>query len=94
MDITVRAGYNNETENVLKALKAAVVATSGTLDEPEPFVRLSGYKEYAVEYTIRVWCKSGDYWDVYFDLMENIGKAYADHGVKGGVPGMNVYMEK
>ena len=93
VDITVRAGYNNETTQVLRALKDAVAATPKTLQTPAPFVRLSGYKEYAVEYTLRVWTESANYWDVYFDLMENIGRAYATHGIKGGVPGMNVYMQ-
>lgn len=94
VDIVVRAGYNNETTQVLKALKDAVAATPKTLQAPAPFVRLSGYHEYAVEYTLRVWTESANYWDVYFDLMENIGRAYAAHGIKGGVPGMNVYMQE
>lgn len=93
VDITVRAGYNNDTTAVLKALKDAVAATPKTLQTPAPFVRLSGYHEYAVEYTLRVWTESANYWDVYFDLMENIGRSYATHGIKGGVPGMNVYMQ-
>lgn len=94
VDIAVRAGYNNEVSAVIKALKEAVTATGKTLGEPEPFVRLSGYHEYAVEYTLRVWTKSADYWDVYFDLLENISKAYAANGINGAVPGMNVYMQK
>ena len=93
VDIVVRAGYNNETTEVLRALKDAVAATPKTLQTPAPFVRLSGYKEYAVEYTLRVWTESANYWDVYFDLMENIGRSYATHGIKGGVPGMNIYMQ-
>ncbi len=93
VDIVVRAGYNNEVDNVKQALLDAIAATPGALKDPEPFARVSGYYEYAVEYTVRAWCKSGDYWDVYFDLMENISKQYAAHDVKGGVPGMNIYMQ-
>ena len=46
------------------------------------------------EYTIRVWAQGSDYWNVYFDLLENISKAYAANGVKGAVPGMNIYMQE
>ncbi len=93
VDITVRAGYNNEVSAVKKALEEAVAATPNALTDPEPFVRLSGYHEYAVEYTLRVWTKSASYWDVYFDLLENISRAYAANGINGAVPGMNVYMQ-
>ena len=79
---------------VKKALTEAVAATNKTLNDPEPFIRLSGYKEYAVEYTIRVWAQGSDYWNVYFDLLENISKAYAANGVNGAVPGMNIYMQE
>ena len=77
-----------------KALTEAVAATDNTLNDPAPFIRLSGYKEYAVEYTIRVWAQGSDYWNVYFDLLENISKAYAANRVKGAVPGMNIYMQE
>ena len=90
----IRAGYNNDIATVKKALTEAVAATNKTLNDPAPFIRLSGYKEYAVEYTIRVWAQGSDYWNVYFDLLENISKAYAANGVKGAVPGMNIYMQE
>lgn len=93
VDVTVRAGYNNDIDTVKKALNEAVGATNSILSDPEPFIRLSGYHEYAVEYTIRVWVNGADYWTVYFDLLENISKAYAANGVNGAVPGMNVYMQ-
>ena len=94
VDIVIRAGYNNDIATVKKALTEAVAATNKTLNDPAPFIRLSGYKEYAVEYTIRVWAQGSDYWNVYFDLLENISKAYAANGVKGAVPGMNIYMQE
>lgn len=53
----IRAGYNNDIATVKKALTEAVAATDKTLNDPAPFIRLSGYKEYAVEYTIRVWAQ-------------------------------------
>lgn len=94
VDLIIRAGYNNDITIVKKALREAIADTANVLSDPEPFVRLSGYKEYAVEYTIRIWAQSPDYWNVYFDLLENISKAYASNGVNGAVPGMNIYMQE
>ena len=93
VDIEVKAGYNNKTEDVIAALQKAVKVTPKALQDPAPFVKLCGYNEYSISYTVRVWCNSSDYWDVYFGLMENIGKEKDAAGIKGGVPGMNVYMQ-
>lgn len=94
VDIEVKAGYNNDTQVVLKALNAAVAKTPKVLQDPAPFVKLVGYNEYSISYTVRTWCNSADYWDVYFTLLENIGAEKDAAGVKGGVPGMNVFMQQ
>ena len=46
------------------------------LDAPEqPFARLSGSTNETMEFTTRAWCKTKDYWDVYFDLTQSITEA-------------------
>ena len=74
------------------ALHNAVSLVSGILPEPEPFVRVSGYGESNIEYTVRVWCKTDDYWTVYYDLMEAVGAAFDAHGVSMSYPQMNVHV--
>ena len=61
------------------------------LDSPEPFARISGGSNEAMEFTVRAWCKSADYWDVYFDLTQNITEAMADNQVKA--PAVRVIKE-
>jgi small conductance mechanosensitive channel len=46
------------------------------LTEPAPQVRVSAHSDSALTYTVRVWCKTADYWDVYFDMTESIKKAF------------------
>lgn len=90
VDIETKAGYSNDPEAVYKAVLEAVKMTPTALQDPAPFVRVSGYTDYAIVYTIRVWTKSENYWDCYFDLMENVGKCKDKNGIVGGVPSMNV----
>ena len=53
-----------------------------TLCEPEqPFVRVKSYGDSAVNLLTRVWCKTENYWDVYYDLIENIGEAFNENGI-------------
>lgn len=92
VDLTFGADYTCRPEQVKAALHNAVSLVSSILPEPEPFVRVSGYGESNIEYTVRVWCKTADYWTVYYDLMEAVGAAFDAHGVSMSYPQMNVHV--
>ena len=47
-----------------------------------PFARLSGGTNEAMEFTVRAWCRNADYWDVYFDLTQQITEALGAAGVQ------------
>lgn len=80
LDLTVRAGYDVPTEAVYAAL-AEAVRVPQLLEEP-PVIRLSGYGDYAAEYTVRVWVRNEDYWDVRFDLLERIRASFREHQIE------------
>lgn len=90
VDFETKAGYQNKFEDVYAAVLDAVANTPTALQDPAPFVRVNGYTNYAVVYLIRVWCKSEDYWDTYFDLMQKVGEYKDKHGIVGGVPSMHI----
>ena len=90
VDFETKAGYQNKFEDVYAAVLDAVANTPTALQDPAPFVRVNGYTDYAVVYLIRVWCKSEDYWDTYFDLMQKVGEYKDKHGIVGGLPSMNI----
>ena len=94
VDFETKAGYSNKFEDVYKAVVEAIMDTPTALKDPAPFVRVSGYTDYAVIYTIRVWCKSEDYWTCYFDLMQKVGEYKDKNGIVGGVPSTKVIMDK
>ena len=93
VDFTVKAAY---TEPAQKVVDALVVA--GTVDkvlmDPAPFAAINAYCDGAVEYTLRVWTKTEDYWDVYFIINQNIKNTFDAQGIKAGYPHMHVFMEK
>lgn len=91
IDFVFTAGYGCPQEDVKRALRSAVDRFPKVLDDPEPFIRVSGYKE-AVEYTVRVWCRTEDYWELYYDIMEAVPEAYAEYGAEMSYPYINVLM--
>ncbi|MCR5090177.1 MAG: mechanosensitive ion channel family protein [Oscillospiraceae bacterium] len=92
VDRTFCASYDSDTENVKAAILEAVSRDGRILLDPAPFVRLLDYKESAVEYVVRVWCKGADYWDVYFDLNENVRECFKEKGVAMSYPHINVHV--
>lgn len=94
VDISVSASYDAATEEVRAALLEAAGLDERILPDPAPFAAIVSYGESSIDYTVRVWCATADYWDVYFALNENIRTCFARHGVEMSYPHMNVHMMK
>ena len=62
------------------------------LKDPAPFARISGGTNEAMQFTARAWCKTEDYWDVYFDLTQAITEKLGENGVQA--PAVRVISEK
>lgn len=92
VDIAINASYDCATEDVRSAVLEAVAMDEKALSEPAPFIAISSYGTSTVEYTVRVWCNSADYWDVFFALNENIRECFAKNGVKMSYDHLNVHM--
>lgn len=92
VDLCFTASYDAPVEKVKEAIQNVVGAHPLVMFTPEPFVRVSGYGESAIEYTVRVWCATGDYWTVYFDLMEQVKVAFEQANVEMTYPHINVHM--
>lgn len=92
VDLTFTASYDAPVETVKQAVTQVMGSHPLTLATPEPFVRVSKYGDSAIEYTMRVWCATGDYWTVYFDMMEQVKAAFDACGVEMTYPHLNVHM--
>ena len=89
--IDVSASYEVPTQKVIDAL-----ALAGTMDkvllEPAPAAVVSAYGESAISYSLRVWVKNEDYWDVYFALNQRIKNIFDEQGVAMTYPHLNVHI--
>ena len=94
VDIAVNTSYDCATEDVRTALNAAIAMTDKVLNEPAPFVAIAAYNASTIEYTVRAWCNTADYWDVHFALNENIRASFAEHKVEMSYEHINVHMMK
>lgn len=95
VDIEVSASYEDKTEKVLEALRSVVEADERILknEEHPPLVRLLRFGANDITYVIKVWCETAEYWNVYYDIMENIRKVYEERGITFSYPHTIVHLE-
>ncbi|MBQ9250125.1 MAG: mechanosensitive ion channel family protein [Oscillospiraceae bacterium] len=92
VDMYFSAAYDEPTEKVKAAIMEAINQDARILSDPAPFVRLFEYKGSAISYVVRVWCNNADYWDVYFDLNENVRESFQRNGVAMSYEHVNVHV--
>lgn len=82
VDLVFGVSYDSQPQQVIACIKGVIGAHPKALFTPEPFVRMSALKDSAIEYTLRVWCATQDYWDLYFDLLEQVKAAFDQNGIE------------
>ena len=82
VEIIVSASYDSDIEFVKATLLEVASKVNGVLDDPAPMARLKAMSASSIDFVYRVWCKTPDYWDVYFDSMELIKKTFDEKGIE------------
>jgi len=93
IDLVFTTGYDCDIDKVKGILIDAAKNHEKVLDDPEPFARLTRHGDSALEYTVRVWCKSEDYWEVNFDLMEKVKKDFDKNGIAIPYPQVDIHID-
>lgn len=93
VDIPVSAAYSAPTQKVIDALALAGTVDNALLD-PAPQAVITGYGDSAISYSLRVWVKSADYWDVYFSVTQRIKTIFDEQGIEMTYPHLNVHLDR
>ena len=94
VDLVFTTAYDCDVDKVKTILMDIITDHEKVLDDPAPFARLTKHGDSALEYTVRAWCKSEDYWDVNFDLVETVKKEFDKNGISIPYPQMDVHISK
>ncbi len=82
VDLVFNTSYECDVDTVKQVISKVIENNPMALKNPEPFVRLSEHGDSALTYTVRVWCKNADYWDVKYDTIESVKKAFDENGIQ------------
>jgi len=92
VDIVFNVAYDSDIEFVKRTILDVVEKHPEVLNDPKPMARLSAHGDSAMSFTARAWCKTDVYWDVKFDLMEEVKKVFDEKGIKIPYPQMDVHI--
>ena len=82
VDLTFNLSYSADSKKVKDIIKNAINENELVLKDEDIFVRTTAYGASGIDYTLRVWTKSKDYWTVYFDLLEGVKEELDKAGIE------------
>jgi len=86
LDIPVPVRYGDDLDAVVKKLQQIVDARSDALKDPAPQVKVFDYKENGVTVNVRMWAESSKYWDLRWDLYQEIRRSLEAAGFQAPIP--------
>lgn len=82
VDITFNLSYDADAEKIKQIMHKAIDDNQMVMHDQDIFVRATAYQANGVDYTLRVWTKNENYWNVYFDLMDRLKKDFDDNKIE------------
>lgn len=92
VDLVFGVGYDADLETVKRVIHEVVAADSRVLDDPAVTVGLVELADNSVNFAVRPWVKSGDYWGVYFGLNEAMKQRFDAEGINIPFPQRDVHI--
>ncbi len=94
VDIDISVSYSSDIDKVKKVINELISKNELVLKEENNYVKLSKPDDSALVFAVRVWTKTENYWDLYFDLMESIKKTLDKNKIEIPFPQMDVHINK
>jgi len=92
VDWTFGMAYGDDVESFKKAIHDFIAEDSRILNDPAPFIGLTELADSSVNFAVRVWVNSPDYWDVFFQMNEKVYQRFADYKLNIPFPQMDVHL--
>ncbi len=92
VDMVFSASYDAPTLTVKTAIQEVLDAIPAIRQDPKPVIWINAYGASSIDYVVRAWTTTQDYWDVYYALMEGVRESFARHGVEMTYNHLNVHL--
>ncbi|MEA1971903.1 MAG: mechanosensitive ion channel [Candidatus Cloacimonadota bacterium] len=92
VDLTAGIGYSDDIDKTKKVLYQILESDDRVLKDPKPMVALTELADSSVNFLVRPWVKTEDYWDFYFEIYEKIKKGFDAENISIPFPQTDVHL--
>lgn len=94
IDLMIGVSYGSDLQKTKELLTRICESDERILKEPGIKVGVHTLADSSVNFVVRPWVKTADYWNVYFDLMQAIKEGLDKEGIEIPFPQMDVHVNK
>jgi len=92
IDFVFGIGYNDDIRKAKEVLERIIREDSRILRDPEPVVKVLELADSSVNFAVRPWVNTADYWNVYFDITEKVKTTFDAEGISIPFPQTDVHL--
>jgi small conductance mechanosensitive channel len=92
VDLVIGIGYDDDIAKAKGILKTIIKKEERILEDPATNIAVSELGDSSVNFVVRPWVKTSDYWDVYFALTEEIKITFDKEGISIPYPQQDVHL--
>jgi small-conductance mechanosensitive channel len=92
VDLTFGIAYSDDMGKAQAIIEDVVGAHEKVLDEPEPIIKVHTLGDSSVNFIVRPWTRTVDYWDVYWDLTRTIKERFDAEGINIPFPQRDLHL--
>ncbi|HIF9234752.1 TPA: mechanosensitive ion channel domain-containing protein [Photobacterium damselae] len=92
VDMIFGISYSDDIELTEKVLHEIVESHESVLSSPEPTIKLHTLNSSSVDFIVRPWVKTEDYWDVYWDITREVKMRFDREGISIPFPQQDVHL--
>jgi small conductance mechanosensitive channel len=94
VDLVIGVSYDDDIKKAKNIIEETVMAHELVLKDPTPTIMVLELADSSVNFAVRPWCNTGDYWTVYSDLLENLKYNLEAGGCSFPYPQQDVHLHQ
>ena len=92
VDLVFGISYEDDIAKAESVLADILASNDKVLDDPEPVIKLHNLGDSSVDFVVRPWAKTDDYWDVHWDITRAVKVRFDEEGISIPYPQRDVHL--
>jgi small conductance mechanosensitive channel len=92
VDLVFGIGYADDIDKAQRIMDDVVRSHDRVLEDPEPTIQVHNLGDSSVDFVCRPWCRTEDYWTVYWDVTRAVKERFDAEGISIPFPQRDVHV--